>query len=238
MKNFNKLKKGALPILLFFSVLLLNMPGWAATATKIDDCATLTLTSSELDASGQYYLDVSGTINGRYYMAYLYMDNALFASSSSFWSNSYSATKGPFSGDHIFRLDMRGGTSHGICNSSLELTVKAVKDPVAMAGDLCSAIKELPDDSFKNNPSQRKNALCNKLDEVATLADYAANSDDPVIQGQFYVEAIEKLTHDIATKMDGHHGGKRQSDWITEADAQAVILPKVEELRDTLQDRL
>lgn len=212
----------------------------AAETAKVDTgCATLTITSSETDTDGQYYIDLDGTIiNGRYYMAYFFMDNKLIDSRSSFWGNRYSAKKGPFSGEHLFKLDMKGGTSHGICRAALELTAGAVKDPIELSAKLCSEIKALPGSAFKNNPDQRKNALCDKLEEVATLVDYGANSTDPVIQGQFYVDAIEKLTKDIGDKMDGSYGGNFKNDWINDKATQSTIYPKVEDIKAIIEDRL
>jgi len=103
---------------------------------------------------------------------------------------------------------------------------------------ICSAINEIEGGAFKNNPSQRKKALCNKLEEVSTLADYAANSTDPIVQSQFYLDAIKKLTNDIGAKMDSSFGGQSKNDWITDSDAQSVIYPMVNDLRETMQGLL
>lgn len=235
---WNLISAKAITLSIIFSIISAGF-SLAETVTVDTDCATLTINSFYSGTESQYYIELDGTIiNGTYYMAYVFMDNKLIASKSSFWGNSYSASKGPFSGKHLFKLDMKGGSSHGICSATVKLAEGAVKDPIELSSKLCNDIKVLPDSAFKNNPDQRKNALCNKLEDVATLIDYGVNSKDPVIQGQFYVDAIEKLTKDIEEKMDGSYSGKSKNDWITDQATQSKILPKVENIRAIIEDRL
>lgn len=110
---------------------------------------------------------------------------------------------------------------------SVELKVK--KDLKKMAADICEAIKDLPDGAFKNNPSQRKNALCNKTDEVIQLIESAEANTDPTVKKQYYQEAINKLQTDIGAKMDGYSGGDPKDDWISEQ-YQPPIHQKVQQL--------
>lgn len=241
MKNLEIIKRCSVQAALWLIFMMSGVEySWSKSATTRDECATLTITSSDIYPNGEYFIDAEGTIlNGYYYMAYIYMDNVLIDSDYSFWGNSFSASNGPFTGEHLFRLDMRGGTSHGICSSSVELTAGGTeKGPAEMAGEICAAISDLPGSAFKNNPDRRKKALCNKLDEVAAIADYAVNSADPVVQGQLYIDAIEKVQNDIGTKMDGNHGGSPKNDWITDDDAQSVIYPMAKELMEILQGML
>lgn len=236
MRNFISIKAVTLSII--FSIISAGSL-LAETATIDSDCATLTITSSDAAVDGHYYIDLDGTIkNGSYYMISLFMDDNQIVTKSSFSGNSYSALEGPFSGEHLFKLDMRGGASHGICSADVELLAGAITDPIELSGKLCTDIKALPGKVFKNNPHQRKNALCNKLEEVATLIDYGFNSTDLVIQGQFYVDALEKLVKDIGDKMDGSYGGKVKNDWITDPATQSKIFPKIENITAIIEDRL
>ena len=99
-----------------------------------------------------------------------------------------------------------------------------------MAADICAAINALSDSAFKNNPSQRKNAFCNKTDEVMRLIESADGSTDPTAKKQYYQEAINILQNDIGAKMDGYSGGDSKDDWITDKDAQTSVYPKVQQL--------
>jgi len=238
---FNKVPLLALSVIFSSLLVLLVIPAsYAETATVEDDCAKMTITSSDPDVNGDYYLEMEGVmVDSYYYFAAIFMNDNLMDYDSSFFSTSFSASYGPYSDEHTFRLEMRGHGAMNICVSSLELTAGGgKKDPVKMSNDICSAIKELDNDAFKNNPMQRKNALCNKLSEVATLTGYAEDSSDPIIKSQFYVDAIEKVSKDIGAKMDSNYGGQSKNDWIISSDAQSELFPMVEELRTTLQDLL
>lgn len=80
-------------------------------------------------------------------------------------------------------------------------------------------IQELPGDAFKNNPDQRKNALSEKLDEVLEL----------VNKGE-YRDARDKVTHDLAAKVDGSLGGDAKNDWITDPEIQPILYEMLDNL--------
>ena len=212
----------------------------AESASVDDGCAVLNISSTSTGSDGSYYIDLEGIIPGSsYYLAYLYMDNNLVMYKSSFWSNSISRSEGPYSGEHTFKFSMKGSAAHNICTSSVELKAGAQKKtPREQAAQICVAIKNTADSAFKNNPANRTKALCNKLEEVALTAEYAADATDPVIQSQLYMDAIEKLSNDVAEKMDGSIGGIEGNDWITDSNAQAAIYPAVEALRNYLKEML
>lgn len=115
-------------------------------------------------------------------------------------------------------------------------TISYVVPPKEAAANICDSIKSIQDNAFKNNPPQRKNALCEKTDEVIELIRNAENSTDPTVQDQFYQEAIEKLRNDIGAKMDGYSGGDSKNDWITGKEAQVPIYRAVQKLMNDLQD--
>jgi parallel beta-helix repeat protein len=85
----------------------------------------------------------------------------------------------------------------------------------SLTGRIDLYLQDLPEDTFKNNPAQRKNALHNKLLEVQEL-----------IENGEYQEAIDKLTHDIMAKMDGD----LKNDWITDEDEQSELCEIIGEL--------
>ena len=215
---------------------------WAETATITDECGTLTMTSRPTATEGGYMVDLEGSIPSGYsYMAYVYLDEspdyALYF--SSFFNNTLSTSIGPYSEDHLFKLVMRGGPMKEICETSLELAVGNLeKDPIAMANDLCSAIRELDGAAFKNRPDQRKNALCNKLEQVSTYIGYAQDAGDPDVSNLYYFRAIKKLSKDIGAKMDALFGGRKNNDWIVDAEAQASTHPMVHELIEALQAKM
>jgi len=113
-----------------------------------------------------------------------------------------------------------------------------VVSPKEVAANICATIRSAPDNAFKNNPLQRKNALCEKTDEVIELIRDAENSTDNVVQQQFYQDAVEKLSNDIGAKMDGFAGGDPKNDWITDKQAQTPIYRTVQKLIKELQDQL
>lgn len=114
--------------------------------------------------------------------------------------------------------------------------ISYVVPPKEAAANICDSIKSIQDNAFKNNPPQRKNVLCEKTDEVIELIRDAENSTDPIVQDQFYQEAIEKLRNDIGAKMDGYSGGDSKNDWITGKEAQVPIYRAVQKLMNDLQD--
>lgn len=96
-------------------------------------------------------------------------------------------------------------------------------DPDDLLDDIIEYILGLPDDAFKNNPDQRKNALVNKLEEVRQM----------ILDGD-YEEAIDKLENDIRPKMDGE--GK--NDWIIDPQAQEDLMDMIDELIEYLESLL
>ncbi len=222
----------------FLSVLLLSPSSNATTANFSDTCASLSLTGPDSDPGDGYFIDASGKVNSGYsYYAWFYVDGVYNSYSYSFFSTSITKRYGPFTGPHTFRLIIQGGSGTDLCKRAVELTVALKKkDPKEMAADICTAIGSVPDSSFKNNPSQRKNAFCEKTDEVIQLIEDAANSTDPVVQDQFYQDAIEKLQNDIGTKMDSYAGGEKNNDWVTDEKAQEPIYKDVQKLIKELQE--
>jgi len=79
--------------------------------------------------------------------------------------------------------------------------------------DLDDYIQGLPDEAFKNNPDQRKNALGSMLSEVIEKIMY----EDPT-------GAINKL-NSIRDKADGVG-----PDWITDPEAQSHVLMKIDDI--------
>ena len=85
-------------------------------------------------------------------------------------------------------------------------------------------IQSLPDNAFKKPADQRKNALHEKLIEVAQL-----------IAAEEYQEAIDKLQHDIRAKADGSVDGNPKNDWITDSAAQQEICAMIDDIIAYLQ---
>ncbi len=80
------------------------------------------------------------------------------------------------------------------------------------AQEINDFIQNLPDDSFKNNARQRKNAFASKFRALTGQ-----------IEGGRYQEAIAKLANDIRPKADGHVDGGLGNDWIIDPEAQVEI---------------
>jgi len=95
-------------------------------------------------------------------------------------------------------------------------TVDPLGDLLADLGELNSIIQSLPDSAFKNNPSQRKNALENKIN--ALEHQFASCS---------YAGALDKMENDLRAKADGSFGGQPNNDWIIEPGAQAAVFGKI-----------
>jgi len=88
--------------------------------------------------------------------------------------------------------------------------------------DLNDYIQGLSDESFKNNPQQRKNALANKIKEVFIK-----------IENKEYQEAINKLENDIRAKADGN---ETTDDWVIDSDNQIEICKMIDDLIVYLRD--
>ena len=104
----------------------------------------------------------------------------------------------------------------GIGTDNIEITILSEKEAITTVDD---NIQDLPDDAFKINPDQRKNALSEKLDEVNGL-----------IEAGEYQEAIEKLQNDIRAKADGYVDGNPVNDWIIDPDEQQELCMMVDDL--------
>lgn len=96
-------------------------------------------------------------------------------------------------------------------------------DPMDLLDKIIEYILGLPDDCFKNNADNRKNALVNKLEAVR----------DMINEGD-YEGAISKLENDIRPKMDG----EGNNDWIICDDAQSDLTAMIDELIEYLETLL
>lgn len=118
-------------------------------------------------------------------------------------------------GDYMVTLivtDDDGGTG----TDTRTVTIMSAEETIPVMDDY---IRDLPDDVFKNNPDQRKNAFSEKLDKVIELIDAGE-----------YQKAIDKLQHDIRAKADGYVDGNPKNDWITDPGAQQEICTMIDDL--------
>ena len=104
----------------------------------------------------------------------------------------------------------------GIGTDTSTVTIMSAEEAIPVVDEY---IQDLPDDAFKNNPDQRKNAFSEKLDEVIELIDAGE-----------YQKAIDKLQHDIRAKADGYVDGNPKDDWITDPEAQEEICTMIDDL--------
>ena len=100
-----------------------------------------------------------------------------------------------------------------------DLEIFLYTPPTPRVEEIDALIQDLPNGAFKNNPDQQKNALSEKLDEVAAMID-----------AEEYQEAINKLTHDIRAKVDGCVDGNPANDWIIDPVAQADLCQMIDDL--------
>jgi outer membrane protein assembly factor BamB len=96
-------------------------------------------------------------------------------------------------------------------------------NPLDLLDKIIEYILGLPDECFKNNADQRKNALVNKLEEVRQM----------IINGD-YEGAIAKLKNDIRPKMDG----EGNNDWIICKYAQEDLTEMIDMLIEYLESLL
>jgi len=113
----------------------------------------------------------------------------------------------------VFGVRGTGGGEFGVIEESIK--------------NLNDYIRVLPRDAFKNNPTQRKNALKNKLEEVFVK-----------IESYEYQETINKLQNDIRAKADGFVDGNPKNDWIIYGEAQEKICKIIDDLISYLQGLL
>jgi hypothetical protein len=74
--------------------------------------------------------------------------------------------------------------------------------PRGRTDSLCELIRSIPVDAFSGNASDRKKAMCNKLEVVATQLETGASG------------ARHMLENDVQARMDGTLGGNPENDWI------------------------
>jgi Tol biopolymer transport system component len=109
-------------------------------------------------------------------------------------------------------------------NDSYDIFVAKIIGPVYWPpAAIDNYIGDLPDNCFKNNAKQRKNAFHNKLMEVQDLIDAG-----------YYQEAINKLSHDIRGKVDGI--GK--NNWIICSYAREELTAVIDSLIEYLEGLL
>ena len=101
------------------------------------------------------------------------------------------------------------------CNNTT-ITVIPAQEAVKVINDY---IQGLPEDAFKNNPTQRKSTISQKLDEISLF-----------IEAEVYRDAINKLKNDIRVKVDGHVDGNPRNDWITDPRTQQDICQMIDDL--------
>jgi len=89
---------------------------------------------------------------------------------------------------------------------------------------ICEFIFNLPDNVFRNNPNQYRNAFCNKFNAINSM-----------IETGNFKGAINKLELDVLSKTDGCIDGKTPDDWIIDCASQeklhSIILKAIEELK-------
>ncbi len=104
---------------------------------------------------------------------------------------------------------------------TIQVTVNTANDALF---DINQLIQALPDNAFKNNPTQRKNAFNNMFRAIAKMLD-----------NKVYRCALEDLRHNIRGKMDGQVDGKPQNDWIINPEAQQELCMKIDDLIEYLE---
>lgn len=115
------------------------------------------------------------------------------------------------------------GPHHGGPGVAVDFEV-VVADPCDFSvGGIDDLIQSLPDGAFKNNGKNRKKTFANKLGAVQKMID----------EGR-YEEAMDKLLNDIRAKLDGGDG----NDWITDPDAAADLLDRIDTLVNCLWDAM
>ncbi len=102
--------------------------------------------------------------------------------------------------------------------------------------DMSNYIFTIPEDEFKNNADNRKNALSNKIIEVIDTIELADTEVDPTVQNGLYDEAIAKLENDISAKMDGCLGGNEKNDWIVDCNAQTDLNELIDDIITIIND--
>jgi len=100
--------------------------------------------------------------------------------------------------------------------TTFEITIL---DIAGALDDINDYIQSLPDEYFKGNPTNRKNAMNNMF-----------NSLHDKLEDEEYWGLTQDMNNNIREKCDGHVDGKLNNDWITDPDAQAHICAKIDDL--------
>lgn len=119
----------------------------------------------------------------------------------------------------IYTIDPGTAVVSYVCSTGFPYVAGLSFAPL-MPDDIDDYIQDLPDQCFKNNADQRKNAIHNKLIEVQALIDAGD-----------YLEAYNKLIHDIIPKLDG----EGNNDWIICPNSQIELLKMIDELIEYLE---
>jgi hypothetical protein len=90
--------------------------------------------------------------------------------------------------------------------------------------DMNDYIQGLADSCFKNNPTNRKNAIDNKISAILTS-----------LGNENYNAVINMLTEDIRDKADGQIDGRTGDDWITDYTSQYHICMKIDDIVEYLE---
>jgi PKD repeat protein len=93
--------------------------------------------------------------------------------------------------------------------------------------DMNDYIQALDDSYFKNSPTNRKNAINNKISAILT-----------VLENENYNAVINMLTEDIRDKADGQIDGLTGDDWITGYTTQYHICMKIDDIVEYLENFL
>jgi hypothetical protein len=93
--------------------------------------------------------------------------------------------------------------------------------------DMNDYIQALDDSYFKNSPTNRKNAINNKISAILT-----------VLENENYNAVINMLTEDIRDKADGQIDGLTGDDWIADYTTQYHICMKIDDIVEYLENFL
>jgi hypothetical protein len=98
-------------------------------------------------------------------------------------------------------------------------------DPFSQIIALIHVVEELPDESLKNSPDDRRSSLVVKLSEVGQLI-YEGDGES----------AIMKLTNDIQSKLDGCPPEADKNDWVIDCADQVEIQDKIYKLIEAIEN--
>ena len=124
----------------------------------------------------------------------------------------------------------RPGARREVAEAYIDSNITVPQTPEEKLLDLEALITGLPEGSFKNNASNRKNAFSNKIYAIIESLAVADMETDPAVQDELYDEAIDKLENDIRAKMDGCGLSADKNDWIIECTAQGDLNLLIDEI--------